>query len=84
MASRSSLSTDDAEEPVYSFPEEDAKEAIRKTGAFVMEDALAGHRVDEFINRSKLPFKTLDGLTFCARHSLYDKVNQSSLVFTRL
>jgi hypothetical protein len=75
MASTSSLPTDDTEESVYSFSESDAKESIRKTGAYVMEDASAGYRVDEFINRRNLPFKKLDGLTFCAQNSLYDKVN---------
>lgn len=75
MAATSSFPAYDAEEPVYSFSANDAKEAIRKTGAYVMEDARAGYRVDEFIYRKKLPLKKADGLTFCAQHSLYDKVN---------
>jgi len=77
MSSTTSLPSDDAEETVYSFSATDAKESIRRTGAYVMEDASAGDRVEEFINEKKLPLKKVEGLTFCARHSLYDKVNWS-------
>jgi hypothetical protein len=39
-----------------------------------MVDASAGDCVDDFANK-RLRFKTLKGLEFCAKNSLYDKVS---------
>lgn len=76
MATPAILSANDPEQSIYSFSAHDAKESIRKTGAYVMKDAPTGHRVYDFINVRKLPFRKLDGLDFCAQNSLYDKVKQ--------
>ncbi|KAI0892493.1 hypothetical protein F4806DRAFT_499900 [Annulohypoxylon nitens] len=54
-----------------SFPTHDAIESIRETGAYIVKDALTGERVARF-DRS-LPFKTPEGLEFCAENSLYNK-----------
>lgn len=82
MASISS--TDYAGTPVFSLSTDDAKEFIRKTGAYVMEDGSAGNRVNDFIYLKKLPFRRLDGLDFCAQNSLYDKVSQPSTISTSI
>ena len=57
MASTTSSSTYDVEEIGHFLSATDTKESIRKTGAYVMKDALTGHRVDKFINQKKLPLK---------------------------
>lgn len=71
-----SSAADDVEESIYSIPAHVAKEHIRENGAYVMEDAAAGHRVNDFINDRKLPLRMPGGLDFCAQNSLYDKVEQ--------
>lgn len=69
-----SLTAEDAETSIYSFPVGDAKESIRKSGAYAMEDVSAGDRVEEFISK-RTHLKTPNGLEFCAKNSLYDKVS---------
>ncbi|KAI0163858.1 hypothetical protein GGR57DRAFT_489633 [Xylariaceae sp. FL1272] len=73
MASPTVLPTNDADQSLYLFPTNLAKECLKNTGAYVMEDASAGRRVDEFINRQNLPLRKPNGLDFCAQNSLYIK-----------
>ncbi|KAI1357215.1 hypothetical protein F5Y08DRAFT_324789 [Xylaria arbuscula] len=73
MASTTPLPTNNADGSICLFPAKVAKECIKETGAYVMEDASTGCRVDEFINRENLPLRKPNGLEFCARNSLYNK-----------
>jgi hypothetical protein len=73
MAPNTSASADN-DEVVFAFSADDAKKSLSETGAYVVEDASAGHRVDEFINTKGLPFRKVEGLHFCAQNSFYDKV----------
>lgn len=58
----------------FSFPVREAQRALSEKGAYVVEDAAAGRRVDDFINAKQLPLRKVDGLAFCAQNSFYDKV----------
>ncbi|KFA81188.1 hypothetical protein S40288_11709 [Stachybotrys chartarum IBT 40288] len=51
-----------------SFPPDDAAEAIKNTGAYLVEDASTGNSVMAF--RRRLPFRTPEGLDFCSQNSL--------------
>lgn len=56
----------DNDEVVFAFSVDDAKKSLSETGAYVVEDASAGHRVDEFIKAKQLPLRQVEGLHFCA------------------
>jgi hypothetical protein len=77
MASKAS-STDNDERAAFSFSVNDAKKSLSESGAYVMEDASAGRRVNEFIYTKGLPFREVEGLAFCAQNSFYDKVSYST------
>lgn len=74
MAPKTSTSTENDEGVAFQFSADDAKASLSKTGAYVVEDASVGHRVDSFINVENLPFRKVEGLHFCAQNSFYNKV----------
>lgn len=73
MASKTSTENDEG--VTFVFPTDDAKKSLSEAGAYVVKDASTGHRVDEFINTKKLPFRQVEGLDFCAQNSLYNEVS---------
>ncbi|KAK8092670.1 uncharacterized protein PG998_014775 [Apiospora kogelbergensis] len=54
-----------------SFSSDDAKQSIKKSGVYVVEDNDTGNSVVAFEKR--LPFKAPEGLDFCAQNSLLNK-----------
>lgn len=72
MASKKAAENDEG--VVFIFPADDAKKSLLETGAYVRDDASAGHRIDDFINIKEFPLRKVEGLDFCAQNSFYDEV----------
>jgi hypothetical protein len=63
-----------------SLSSEDPHKSILEDGVFYAQDAVVGKRVNE-IMRKGYPFKTEEGLDFCKRNVLDNKVSKETNMY---